>query len=186
MAGSLEALGRDGWSSTGTESVRFGHRLMDRGPAGRVPCGAVHHEGPDIFFAGDIRLDNRKDLAAELGLGSTEVRIISDSGLVATAYERWGLDCPSHLLGDFAFAIWDQKQRRLFWPETTSVSGPCSTRPPDRVFASPLPSGDYFPFPKYRVISIRSWSRGTCWPQVTQEARPCTSRFIRSSRVTAS
>ena len=38
----------------------------------------------------------------------------SDSELILHAYRKWGVDCPKHLLGDFAFAIWDEAQKRLF------------------------------------------------------------------------
>ncbi|HKR64115.1 MAG TPA: hypothetical protein VJZ00_10310, partial [Thermoanaerobaculia bacterium] len=33
---------------------------------------------------------------------------------VLRAYEQWGPDAPSHLEGDFAFAIWDALKRELF------------------------------------------------------------------------
>ncbi len=38
----------------------------------------------------------------------------SDAELVLRAYECWGEDCPNRLLGDFAFAIWDARNQRLF------------------------------------------------------------------------
>ena len=33
---------------------------------------------------------------------------------IAEAYETWGEDCVNHLTGDFAFAIWDSRLRKLF------------------------------------------------------------------------
>ena len=33
---------------------------------------------------------------------------------ILKAYEKWGEKCPQHLLGDFAFAIWDKKNEKLF------------------------------------------------------------------------
>lgn len=58
----------------------------------------------------DARLDGRDDLLRELGLAGP----IGDAEVVARAYERWGRDAPGHLLGDFAFAIWDPAERSLF------------------------------------------------------------------------
>src|SRR5262249_39433765 len=58
-------------------------------------------------------LDNREDLIAELGLDGIE-RVIGDGELILRAYLRWGKDCPSKLLGDFAFAIWDPRKSELF------------------------------------------------------------------------
>ncbi|MGH8629215.1 MAG: asparagine synthetase B family protein, partial [Burkholderiales bacterium] len=34
--------------------------------------------------------------------------------VIAHAYEAWGTDCPRHLRGIFAFAVWDRPRRRLF------------------------------------------------------------------------
>jgi asparagine synthase (glutamine-hydrolysing) len=39
---------------------------------------------------------------------------ITDSQLILAAYEKWGETCAKHLLGDFAFAIWDRRQQLLF------------------------------------------------------------------------
>ena len=58
----------------------------------------------------DVRLDNREDLVAALGTD----RAIGDAALILRAYERWGEACVPKLLGDFAFAIWDGANRRLF------------------------------------------------------------------------
>jgi asparagine synthase (glutamine-hydrolysing) len=37
-----------------------------------------------------------------------------DEPSILDAYERWGDDCVKHLIGDFAFAIWDERLQRLF------------------------------------------------------------------------
>jgi len=37
-----------------------------------------------------------------------------DSEVILKAYAEWGDDCPVHLHGMFAFAIWDVKRQRLF------------------------------------------------------------------------
>lgn len=58
----------------------------------------------------DARIDNRDELLSALDLTGDR----SDSELILHAYERWGEECPSKLLGDFAFAIWDARQRKLF------------------------------------------------------------------------
>ncbi len=36
---------------------------------------------------------------------------IGDSEFILAAYNKWGSECPKYLLGDFAFAIWDEKKR---------------------------------------------------------------------------
>ncbi len=40
--------------------------------------------------------------------------LLPDAELILNAYKTWGDDCVKHLLGDFAFAIWDDRRQRLF------------------------------------------------------------------------
>jgi asparagine synthase (glutamine-hydrolysing) len=42
------------------------------------------------------------------------VRDDTDAELVLQSFIAWGADCPKRLLGDFAFAIWDQLEASLF------------------------------------------------------------------------
>ncbi len=65
---------------------------------------------PPLILVMDARLDNRSELQPALGLPDSA----SDADLIALAYRRWGERCPEHLLGDFAFALWDADQHRLF------------------------------------------------------------------------
>jgi asparagine synthase (glutamine-hydrolysing) len=54
------------------------------------------------------RLDNGPELARLLETAD------EPAALILAAYRRWGSSCPRHLLGDFAFAIWDGERRTLF------------------------------------------------------------------------
>jgi len=67
----------------------------------------------DLVLVADARIDNRTALRRSL---SSELRSPrpTDAALIRAAYRRWGTDCPAHLLGDFAFAIWDDDAQRLF------------------------------------------------------------------------
>ncbi len=62
----------------------------------------------------DARLDNRNALWRALDLGARPLAEIGDGELLLAAWRRWGEACPEHLLGDFAFAIWDANRRELF------------------------------------------------------------------------
>ncbi|MCS4223303.1 asparagine synthase-related protein [Salinibacter ruber] len=67
----------------------------------------------DLVLVADARIDDRSTLQSnvrrQLRTGSP-----TDADLILAAYRRWGADCPAHLIGDFAFAIWDLEERRLF------------------------------------------------------------------------
>ncbi len=66
---------------------------------------------PDVRIAivADCRLDDRQGLAASLGVSQE----VTDSRLLLRAYERWGIEMPAHLCGDFAVAVWDWARRRV-------------------------------------------------------------------------
>jgi asparagine synthase (glutamine-hydrolysing) len=98
-----------------------------RSLAGAAGCGvfAVHagDRKPDsallpvlgsLAIAADVRLDNRLELCTALAIHGAEQMSLDDAGLILRAYRQWGSGCVEHLLGDFAFAIWDQAAGRLF------------------------------------------------------------------------
>jgi asparagine synthase (glutamine-hydrolysing) len=60
----------------------------------------------------DVRLDNRADLARELNL--TQPEQLADSAILLAAWTRWGEFCLDHILGGFAFAVWQPRTQTLF------------------------------------------------------------------------
>src|SRR6185503_18884623 len=64
-----------------------------------------------LSITANARIDGRAELIAKLAR-APETQ--NDSELILLAYEKWGEDCLNHLIGDFAFAIWDSRTRRLF------------------------------------------------------------------------
>jgi asparagine synthase (glutamine-hydrolysing) len=69
-----------------------------------------------LTVAFDGRLDNRGELLRALDLPVDQGAIAGDAAIVAGAYERWGDECASHLLGAFLFFVGDWLGRRLFPP----------------------------------------------------------------------
>jgi asparagine synthase (glutamine-hydrolysing) len=67
------------------------------------------------WIVADVRLDAREELVAALRSSGREARLSdADPQLLLHAYEGWGEACLDHLLGDFAFAIWDARRSQLF------------------------------------------------------------------------
>jgi asparagine synthase (glutamine-hydrolysing) len=62
----------------------------------------------------DGRLDNRAELAHDLGLPSIDAAERTDADYVLLAYRRWGKDIVERLLGDWALVVWDTQSRELF------------------------------------------------------------------------
>lgn len=64
-------------------------------------------------LAADLRLDNREELGAKLGIADSEARTLPDAALLLESWQRWQEGAFEHLLGDYAFALWDGAERRL-------------------------------------------------------------------------
>src|SRR5690606_33327167 len=110
MMGALSHHGPDGSGSWREGPVLMGlQRLAVAEGQPLAPTEQRHARGPVVVVA-DVRLDNREELAVALDrpVGS------SDEELLLHAWLRWGEACPGRLLGDFAFAVWDGRDGRLF------------------------------------------------------------------------
>lgn len=71
---------------------------------------AIAAQDSRAALAFDGRLDNRDALLRHLGLAAS-----TDTGaLLLAAYHRWGRDCFTHLIGDYACAVWDRDQRAFY------------------------------------------------------------------------
>jgi asparagine synthase (glutamine-hydrolysing) len=69
------------------------------------------HHGNQIVFNGEIY--NYKELRSSLG-ATWKFKSHSDTECILAAYEKYGDACLEHLRGMFAFALWDERRRRLF------------------------------------------------------------------------
>ncbi len=68
-----------------------------------------------LCITADARVDNRPELIASLSQkGYAVPKSPTDSDLILAAYQCWGASCLSHIIGDFAFAVWDKAQKHLF------------------------------------------------------------------------
>ena len=94
-------------------SAGFVHRLYAITPEDRFERQpwASRDGSWRLVFAG--RLDDREALAAQLGLPLPDLREMADGALCLAAIERWGEEAPAHLFGAFAFACWNERDRRL-------------------------------------------------------------------------
>ncbi|MFE2182673.1 asparagine synthase (glutamine-hydrolyzing) [Streptomyces sp. NPDC059455] len=64
-----------------------------------------------LTYSGEIY--NHHELRAQLRNLGHEFRTRSDTEVVSRAYAEWGEAVADHLDGMFAFAVWDERQRRL-------------------------------------------------------------------------
>jgi asparagine synthase (glutamine-hydrolysing) len=106
----IDHRGPDGEGIWCDDPVGLGHQQLRSTPE------AEHDDQPyrdgAVVVTGDIRLDNRAALLDALDV-TNGGKPIPDSRLVLAAYRRWGEACPDHLVGSFAFALWDSAAGRL-------------------------------------------------------------------------
>ena len=102
----------DGTQAWFGNSAALGLGLLSTLSAARVAPGPVRDPLSGRVIVADARIDNRPELWGKLGLRTGGN--LSDAQLLLHAYQKWGDGCVEHLVGDFAFAIWDAVQRKLF------------------------------------------------------------------------
>jgi len=92
----------------------LGHRILRTTPESLSEKQPLLDESETLCLALDGRVDNRDELAAWLRAAGVHLRTDSDAELVLQSYGLWSDGCVSRIVGDFAFAIWDRRRRRLF------------------------------------------------------------------------
>lgn len=113
MLAEMARRGPDGEDTLVSGPVALGHRHLRTTPEALIEPMPFSDLATGCCLTGDIRLDNRSELLTAFGL-TREGRVVGDGELVLRAWDRWGEDCATHFLGDFAFAIWDPKRRIVF------------------------------------------------------------------------
>lgn len=113
MGKALAPRGPDGSKFVTDGPVGLGHCLMRVNREDLFEVQPLYDREAAVTLVADLRLDNREQLAAAFGIGTAELSELPDSALVLRAYKTWGENCAEHLLGDFAFAIWDGGAKKI-------------------------------------------------------------------------
>ncbi len=115
MCDSLSHRGPDGegsWQNEGRTAL-LGHRRLAIIDLSEQAAQPFHYLGRyTIIHNGEIY--NYIELRQELAGKGYTFRTQSDTEVIAAAYDAWKDDCPVHFDGMFAFAVWDEKEQRLF------------------------------------------------------------------------
>ena len=93
------------------DDIALGRGLFQLLPEDRYDRQPLIGAGGRIVLVADVRLDNRDELCAALGLRGE--RELCDAAIVLAAFEHWADAAFGRLLGDFAIAIFDRADRRL-------------------------------------------------------------------------
>lgn len=93
-------------------SVGLGHRrlsIIDIG-GGRQP---IFNEDGSVVVIFNGEIYNYADLASDLAARGHTFKTRSDTETIVHSYEEYGDDCVASMRGMFAFALWDQRKKRL-------------------------------------------------------------------------
>lgn len=96
------------------KNVGFGHRrlaVIDLSEKSHQPM-VDDALGLTLVFNGAIY--NYRELRQQLKSKGYSFFSDGDTEVILKAYQEWGEQCPEHLIGMFAFAIWDQQRQQLF------------------------------------------------------------------------
>ena len=110
----MQQYGRDGSATWHDAAAVLGHQMTHVAPESLGENLPFRDAQSSVAITADARLDNRKDLFDALEIPVSDRQQLPDSQLILRAYLKWGEECPRHLLGDFAFAIWDSRAKTLF------------------------------------------------------------------------
>jgi asparagine synthase (glutamine-hydrolysing) len=116
MTASLAFRGPDAQRVWNDGAVGFGFTLLKTTDESEQEHQPLTLDG-NVSIVADARVDARGDLIEQLRARGHEVAVaanVPDVELILRAYRVWGERCVEHLRGDFAFAVWDARRRRLF------------------------------------------------------------------------
>ena len=105
--------GSDEFACWAGGNAAFGQRCTGDFRASGLEYFALADPDAGFVFVGAGRVDDREELARELGAASDR-HTMADAHLLLAAYKRWRDDAPSRLLGDWSFAAWHPREHRLF------------------------------------------------------------------------
>jgi asparagine synthase (glutamine-hydrolysing) len=115
MTASIQHRGPDGvgYYSSPDRLVGFGHRrlsIIDLDTGDQPMC----NEDGTVWITFNGEIYNYRELREQLKARGHEFKTASDTEVIVHAYEEWKEECAAKFNGIFAFAIWDEKQQRLY------------------------------------------------------------------------
>jgi asparagine synthase (glutamine-hydrolysing) len=113
LTSAMARRGPDGVSHWVGGNVGLGHCMLRTAVESEGEVQPLVDDERGLVVVMDGRLDNREELYRRLKPG-IQPSGLPDVAFVLEAYARWGENCPRYLLGDFAFAVWDSRRKRLF------------------------------------------------------------------------
>jgi asparagine synthase (glutamine-hydrolysing) len=114
MLGRLRQRGPDRSAYHVEDSAALAQAMFGTTPEDALDRQPLASRAGKRWIVADARVDNRRELLSLCSEAAQPANEVSDAALILLSYERWGEACPSRIVGDFAFVIWDGDRRCLF------------------------------------------------------------------------
>lgn len=113
MLDSIQNIDHDTKSIWIGKNLGFGHNMFCTTPESLHESQPLISQNGNVILTSDSRIDNRDELFEKLEINKYDFDIVTDTDLILWSYEKWGKECIQHLIGDFAFALWDVIRQEL-------------------------------------------------------------------------
>ncbi|MDZ4113816.1 MAG: asparagine synthase-related protein [Brevundimonas sp.] len=127
--------GPDGEGFWDEGDIAFGLRRFDCLDEDRFDTPPLTSSCGRYHLVADVRLDDRDGLSVALGLDPSRAAHSSDTRLLLAAWERWQTGLFDHVYGDYAFAVWDTRERQLTLARDALGTKPLQYHRQDGLFA---------------------------------------------------
>lgn len=116
MRDMLAHRGPDGYANWFSENrkIALGHRrltLIDLTESGKQP---MCNEDETLWLTFNGEIYNYVELKNELELSGHRFKSTTDSEVIIHGFEQWGKEVVNKLKGMFAFALWNENEKKLF------------------------------------------------------------------------
>jgi asparagine synthase (glutamine-hydrolysing) len=113
MLAAQQIYGPHGGRTRSAGAIAMGRRLFQTLPEDMHDRQPLQSRDGRLTLVADVRLDNREELTAALGLASGDARQLCDADVLLGCLERWDEGALDRLVGEFAFAVWDAPAQKL-------------------------------------------------------------------------
>lgn len=114
MLDSMKNRGNDAEEIWTDGNIGFGHKMLWTTPESLHENQPLISKDDNLILTADARIDNRDELFEKLEINEKKFKVVTDIDLILWSYQKWGEDCPKYLIGNFAFSIWDDVNKKIY------------------------------------------------------------------------
>ena len=96
------------------QNIAFGYKPNVLTAQDKFECQPYKSRDGRYLLVADAFLGERDRLLSKLSYSLKQGERLPDGQLIMDAFEKWGSDCTSHLLGQFTFVVFDTLKRKCF------------------------------------------------------------------------